>query len=439
MELFVHAMTDSSSAGADPNRINPGKKILIFFPMIPFPLRQHGISIRYFPILQHLSRDHTLDLVLFHPRLEVEGRVEVLRRICRNVSVFQDPRYSPHGIFQRFSTNAKYGVPWAPPFSLVAHGGFDIERIIREQAGKDRYDVLLWVGAFLLPHLVSALPMKTVDKVFVDFIDSPSLIRKRWKSGSNRHEFAHRYELWKTIRWEGEVIRKMDETIYISDVDARTVPEAMTPGKRRRVIPNGIDFGTYTSGKAGGIASPNIGFLGNMAYHPNVEAVHWLHREVFLPLKEKTHALSLSIIGRDPLEPILELGEQQGVGVTGDVEDIWPYVNAVDIFVFPLWTGTGVKNKILESMFAARPVITTPIGNEGIDAVDGRDILICRDPDQFRKETARLLDSPEERRRIGESGRDFVRQRFLWPPILEAFEEIVTGRRNHPPAERSPV
>jgi len=414
-------MTDSASAVADSSRINPGKKILIFVPMIPFPLRQHGISIRYFPILQHLSRSHTLDLVLFHPRPAEEERVEILRRICRNVSVFRNPRYLPHGIFQRISTYAKYGAPWSAPVSLVAHGGSDIERIIREQAGKDRYDVLLWVGAFLLPHLMSAMPLKTVDKVLVDFIDSPSLIRKREKSEPNR------YELWKTIRWEGEVIRKMDETIYISGFDSRTVPDALTPGRRRRIIPNGVDFESYTSAKYNGITSPNLGFLGNMAYHPNVEAVQWLHREVFLPLKGKTPALSLSIIGRDPLEPILRLGQEPGVGVTGDVEDIWPYVNAVDLFVFPLWSGTGVKNKILESMFAARPVITTPIGNEGIDAVDGRDILICRDPDQFRKETSRLLDSPEERRRIGENGRNFVRQRFSWPPILKAFEEVVAA------------
>jgi len=413
-------------------------KILIFFPMIPFPLRQHGISIRYFPILQHLSRAHTLDLVLFHPRPAEEERVEVLRRLCRNVAVFRNPRYLPHGTFQKISTYAKYGVPWSAPISLVAHGGSDIERIVREQAGKDRYDVLLWVGAFLLPHLMSAMPLKTVDKVFVDFIDSPSLIRKRWKSEQKRDDFSERYELWKTIRWEGEVIRKMDETLYISGVDSGTVPAALTPGKRRTIIPNGVDFASFTPAKKDGFASPNIGFLGNMAYQPNVEAVQWLHREVFLPLKGKTPALSLSIIGRDPLESVLELGKHPGVVVTGDVEEIWPYVNAVDLFVFPLWTGTGVKNKILETMFAARPVITTPIGNEGIDAVDGRDIVICRDADRFRKEASRLLDSPEERRRIGENGRDFVGRRFSWPPILEAFEDVVTGARKSSPSEWSP-
>jgi glycosyltransferase involved in cell wall biosynthesis len=132
---------------------------------------------------------------------------------------------------------------------------------------------------------------------------------------------------------------------------------------------------------------------------------------------------------------VLELGAVPGVTVTGTVEDIWPHVNSVDLFLFPLWTGTGLKNKILESMFAGRPVITTPIGNEGIDAVHGRDILICRDSVRFREETSRLLDSPEERRRIGGNAREFVRNGFSWPPILRSFEDIVLGSGEMPPAE----
>jgi glycosyltransferase involved in cell wall biosynthesis len=271
------------------------------------------------------------------------------------------------------------------------------------------------------------MPLKTVGKVLVDFIDSPSLVRKRWKNEVFRFDFLERYELWKTIRWEGEVIRRIDETIYISDVDSQTVPDAFTPGKRRNVVPNGVDFGSYTSGTIEGIVSPSIGFLGNMSYHPNVEATNWLFEEVFLPLKERVPGRSLVIIGRDPEESILKLRKCPGVTVTGTVENIWPYVNSVDLFLFPLWTGAGLKNKILESMFAGRPVITTSIGNEGINAVSGRDILVCHDPADFQEEILRLLNSPEDRRRMGDHARDFVRHGFSWPPILKAYEEIVTG------------
>ena len=404
-----------------------GKKIIMFFPRVPYPLREHGISIRYFPIIEHLSKSHTLDLVLFRPNPDRKESYEELRKYCRNVSYVQNPKYLAHGTFSKLMTYCRFAVPWSPPFNHVSHGAGDIQRVITEQAGKDRYDVLLWVGALFLPHLLSAMPLKNVGRYLVDFIDSPSLIKERWKKDTFRFDFLERYELWKTIRWEGEVIREMDETVYISDVDSRTVPDALTPGKRRHVVPNGVDFASYTSGTVEGIVPPSLGFLGNMAYPPNVAAATWLFKEVFLPLKEKVPALSLVLIGRDPDESVLKLRECPGVTVTGTVENIWPYVNSVDLFLFPLWTGAGLKNKIIESMFAGRPVITTSIGNEGIDAVPGRDLLICQDSEKFQEETLRLLKSPEDRRRIGEHGREYVNHRFSWPPILKNFEEIMVG------------
>jgi len=412
---------------ADFPELNRGKKIIMFFTLIPYPLRAHGTSIRYFPIIEDMANSHTLDLVIFHPKPDDENEFKVLRKFCRNVSVIQNPLHIQHGILSKLTTYGKFAIPWSAPFSVVAHGGSDIQRIVTEHCGGDRYDVLLWVGSSFLPHLLSAMPLKTVERVLVDFIDSPSLIKKRWKKDTFRFDFLERYELWKTIRWEGEVIRKMDGTIYISEVDSGTVPEGLTQGKRRHVIPNGVDFGSYTTGKVDGIESPSIGFLGNMAYPPNVEAAIWLFREVFLPLKDLIPDLSLILIGRDPLEPVLRLRDNPGVTVTDTVENIWPYVNSVDLFLFPLWTGAGLKNKILESMFAGRPVITTSIGNEGINAVPGKEILICQDSGKFQEETLRLLKSPEDRRRIGEHARAFVNHRFSWPPILKAFEEIVVG------------
>jgi glycosyltransferase involved in cell wall biosynthesis len=404
-----------------------GKKIIIFFPRIPYPLREHGISVRYLPIIEHLSKSHTLDLVIFRRRPDRKESYEELRKYCRNVSYVQNPKYLDHGTCSKLMTYCRFSAPWTPPLAPVAHGAGDVQRVITEHAGKDRYDVLLWVGAMFLPHLQSAMPLKNVGRYLVDFIDSPSLIKERWQKETFRFDFLERYELWKTIRWEGEVIRKMDETLYISDVDSRTVPDALTPGKRRHVIPNGVDFGSYTAGKVDGIVSPSIGFLGNMGYRPNIEAVHWLYEKVYLPIRSEMPGLSMIVIGKDPVDSVKKLGSEPGVVVTGTVETIWPYINSVDVFVFPLLRGAGLKNKILETMGAGRPVITTAIGNEGIDAVDGRDISIRNTPEEFRMEAVRLLRSADARRAIGDSARRFVRERFSWERILTEYEEIVIG------------
>ena len=113
--------------------------------------------------------------------------------------------------------------------------------------------------------------------------------------------------------------------------------------------------------------------------------------------------------------------------VTGGVDDVWPYINGIDVFLFPLLQGAGLKNKILEAMYAGRPVVTTEIGNEGIDAVPGKEFVLCRTPGEFQREAIRLLNSPEERVRIGNFGHALVTEKFSWAPILAAFENLTLG------------
>jgi glycosyltransferase involved in cell wall biosynthesis len=266
-----------------------------------------------------------------------------------------------------------------------------------------------------------------VEKVFVDFIDSPSLWAIRRKEGEFRFEPLNRYERWKTLRWEGNIIRQTEGTIYISRVDAETVPPAYAPIGKRHILPNGINLPDGTNTKRAALPSPNIGFLGTMGYAPNIEAAVCLYSEVFVPLREILPDLTLVVIGRYPSTSIRELGKKPGVIVTGEVEDIWEYVNAIDVFLFPLLRGAGLKNKILEAMYAGRPVITTEIGNEGIDAVSGEHIVIGRTKEDFRRETINLLGSPEERARLGNAGNVFVLQKFSWDRILTDYENLLLG------------
>jgi len=404
------------------------KKILMVFTLVPFPLRAHGLSVRYLPIIQYLSRSHDIDLIVINGNAAELCHVDGLREYCRKITVLPDPRCNPHRMFSKGRTYANFLLPWTPPLSMVAHSGWMVTRGVVEATNGVHYDAVVWVGGELLPHLMDALPSISADKVFVDFIDSPSLWGARGGGSTFRFGPLARYELWKTSEWERKVIGDVEATIYISRVDAETVPPQRAPLAKRHVIPNGINIPSFSSAEIIDLPSPNIGFLGNMFYPPNVEAVEWLYDEVFEPLRKNHPDLTLVVIGRDPDTSIRSLANQPGVIVTGTVEDIWPYIHSIDVFLFPLHRGAGVKNKILEAMFAGRPVVTTEIGNEGIDGVDGRDLVLCRTPEDFRREAMRLLGAPEERARIGTSGHAFVKEKFSWDRILRAYENLVLGQ-----------
>jgi glycosyltransferase involved in cell wall biosynthesis len=83
-----------------------------------------------------------------------------------------------------------------------------------------------------------------------------------------------------------------------------------------------------------------------------------------------------------------------------------------------------LKNKILEAMAAGLPVVTTPLGCEGIAAVDGDHVLLGPDSRALSMAVKRLLDDPGLSKRIGETARRFVAEHHTWAHIAARYEAL---------------
>ena len=403
------------------------KKLLIVLPFVPHPLRGSGGTIRYVPIIEHLSRHYEVDIIVLAKGSCNPGDIEAARARFRNLKTVDCSRYADAGIVTKGAYYLYSKLPWSAPHRYVTYGWRKLVRQIARDHGDRTYDCLVWVGADYAEYMADVQQSIKAARSIIDLIDSPSLFRARECSKTGEGSLSMKYDTWKIRRWEGKLIRQSDATIYISAVDAATVPEELGPLAGRHVIPNGITSQAYSKATRPDIPSPNIGFLGHMGYSPNVDAVRWLYENVFVPARQTHPDLSLVVIGRNPADSVRELGRHPGVTVTGPVDDVWPYINSIDVFVFPLQFGAGMKNKILEAMFARKPVLTTRIGNEGIDGVAGRDLLICETAEEFRRNAMGLLGQPEERRRIGASAHEFVVGNYSWGGILERYDGLIEG------------
>lgn len=401
------------------------KSILMVFPTTPYPLRACGEALRYFPIVQYLSTRHDLYVIIISDFPVDSTSVRTLRQYCRTLSVIQSRDLS-YSRLQKFLTQVFLLLPWTPPISSVPYGKDQIASELRRLTSGICYDVALWVTA---RHAVYTKVIKAQRHV-VDFIDSPTLHFQRQVTGSLLRwpVVLQAYEVWKMRHWEAGLLRRMTACLYISPVDANAIPSKATTGCFPYIIPNGVSVDHYTPRVDKRMRSPSIGFLGNMGYPPNIEAVHWLYRHVFLPVRKELPDLTLYVIGRLPDDSILSLGTQEGVVVTGEVEELWPYINGVEVFVFPLWKGTGVKNKVLEAMYARRPIVASPIAVEGVEGLPGRDLLVCETQQDFVQAALHLLRSPVIRKDLGESAHRLVTDKFSWHQVLRDFESILIGR-----------
>jgi glycosyltransferase involved in cell wall biosynthesis len=404
----------------------PGSKknILMVFPYVPYPLRANGVSVRYLPVIQYLSERHTVDIIVLANDTEVLKDISGLKEYCNKLMIVRRAKPNKKWL-NRVKIHSLSLLPWTPPCSFVEYGGEIIPNEIEAKVKGSHYDTLLWVTSRSSPYLFPTIKLINVDRVVMDFIDSPILLAEREHKKYSNYIFQDWYECWKIKNWEARITNELDAVIYISEVDAETISQKLVYMSNRHVINNGLNVDLYNPDLKIELPSPNIGFLGHMNYPPNIEAVHWLYDHVFVSLRKEIPDLSLIIIGRNPANSVIEMGENKGVIVTGTVDDIWPYVNSVDVFVFPIWIGGGIKNKVIEAMYARRPVITTKIGNEGINARSNQHLIICDEKDDFCRKTEFLLKSSNRREELGNAACEFVKEKFLWDKILYRFEEIL--------------
>jgi glycosyltransferase involved in cell wall biosynthesis len=81
--------------------------------------------------------------------------------------------------------------------------------------------------------------------------------------------------------------------------------------------------------------------------------------------------------------------------------------------------------KILESLAAGIPIVSTSAGAEGLNLVHGRDILIADEPRQFAQSVLQLLKDENLRSLLRKNGRDFVENHYDWRVIHSQFETYI--------------
>lgn len=165
-------------------------------------------------------------------------------------------------------------------------------------------------------------------------------------------------------------------------------------------------------------------FVGTLGYFPNVEGALWFARKV-LPLvrRRTTRTVELTVVGMGWLPLMSELQRIPGVKVIGNAADIRPFYARAHAVVVPLRAGGGTRIKLIEAFGLGRPVVSTTIGVEGIDARDGVHLLIADDADAFAVACLRLLDDPSVGVELTGRARDLARDRYS-PEVLA---EIVAG------------
>jgi len=256
-----------------------------------------------------------------------------------------------------------------------------------------------------------------------------------WKrlAGNNRNFLRKHYleHLFRTLRdYELSIIRQVDGIVAITETDA--VFFRQYSGKVPVIsVPYGIDpeFFPIPSGLP---FPPDLFHIGSMNWLPNEEGIRWFLDNVWPDVSKRIPDLTLYLAGRTMPDWLNKL-HIKGVMVAGEVPDAWIFMQKHAVMVVPLFSGSGIRIKIIEAMTAGRVVIATSIGAEGINYKNGVHLMIADSKEDFIKVIGLVMANPVLRQSLGENARKLMESqhdnRQLMIRLTGFYQALISGDR----------
>jgi glycosyltransferase involved in cell wall biosynthesis len=241
-----------------------------------------------------------------------------------------------------------------------------------------------------------------------------------------RQQWFRRRDLTKAQTLERRALRDYERVLTCSAEDAGALAAlGASSGRcaRIEVVPNGVDLAAFRATPLP--SAPRVLFPGSLAYAPNVDGAVWFCREVWPAVRAGHPGAELVLAGREPVAEVRELARLPGVSVHADVPSMVDYFEAARVVVVPLRVGTGTRLKALEAMAAARAVVGTSVGLEGIGVSDGVQALVREDPESMAQAVLDALSDDVLARRLAGAAREHVAAHYGWERIGARLVELV--------------
>jgi polysaccharide biosynthesis protein PslH len=301
---------------------------------------------------------------------------------------------------------------------------------------RESYHITRFISRDYELKLIEILKSKTFDIVQLEMIYlAPYLpvIRQyapQAKVVCRAHNVEH--EIWKRVaditknpikkhylrwltgklrRFEVAQLRNYDALLPITERDGRIF---QLLGYRGAMLatPVGMDTQRFKMPFISMNGHLSVGFIGALDWIPNIEGLKWFLETVWTPhFGKKQSAFKLHIAGRNAPDWILNMNIPN-VTMHGEIPDAHQFTRQHPVMIVPLFSGSGIRVKILESMLMGRVVITTRIGMEGIPAKDGISILIANSAAEFAEKLQFCRQNPTKMAQIGAAARQLIEQEF---------------------------
>lgn len=225
-------------------------------------------------------------------------------------------------------------------------------------------------------------------------------------------------------RMEFEALAKIDLLVPITRRDAAIL--AFEKSENVFVCPTGISSNAVVEAIP---AKPNtVFYIGALDWLPNQEGLLWFLERVWKKLQISHPHWKFIIAGRNASPGFVQKLSLYPVTYVGQVENARDFMLEHNIMVVPLWSGSGMRIKIIEGMACSKCVLTTSLGAEGIAATPGTELFIGNSDTEFISILSQLFENHESIHQVGKNAGKFIQTNYDNKQLIDELRAFYTSK-----------
>lgn len=398
-------------------------RILMLDEEFPFPL-DTGKRIRTFQLTTALGEENEITYLAYG--VEDSDSFRALKERGIEPIAVKRPHQKKSGLW--FYCKLLLNIFSRYPFIVTNHYSRRFQNAVHRLLAERQFDVVI---AEWTPYTIFVQQKCTAVKIAVAHNIESSIWRRYEENETNFFKKLYiMHQRSKVELYENKCYRWVDGATAVSHEEAREIEKHETK-YRVATIENGVDLDFFKPMDIPTLPDRMV-FTGSMDWRPNQDAMIWFVEEILPLIRKERPKAELYIVGRRPPRKVEALNDRPGVTVTGRVPDVRRYVAEASVYVVPLRIGGGSRLKILEAMAMKKAVVSTSVGAEGIETVDGETILLADGAEAFARRVLDVMTGRVDTKPIANRAHHLVESTYQWSHLagkLQAYLERTVASR----------
>ena len=289
-----------------------------------------------------------------------------------------------------------------------------IKDYVQKLINENQYNIVIFESVFTTVYL-NKLKLNNIKIIF----RAHNIEHKIWQDLAKNtilKKIAFYFLANQIKKMENTIPKYVDHIITISKNDAQYFNKIFQ--QKTKTIHVNFDIKNNRKSKI----RNSIFHLGSMNWKPNHEGIGWFLHKVKKLIENEN--IKIYLAGKDMPSKYFKFTDKNTF-IEGQVENSEEYMRNKEILIVPIFSGSGIRIKILEGMTLGIPVISTTKGAQGIPYTDKKNIIIANKPDDFKKAILKLINNKNFAKKIAQGGQELIQNHFGSQILLKKWQEII--------------